>query len=85
MEVVHPLIGHGALAVEIPLSSKEYTGVEPSAIPSSRELVMIRASHDTAVAGSSSGSGVTRELVWPCPGEPRKARFVLCDEEEVKL
>ena len=23
--------------------------------------------------------------MWPCPGEPGKARFVLCDEEEVKL
>ena len=28
---------------------------------------------------------MTRELVWPCPGEPRKARFILRDEEEVKL
>ena len=37
------------------------------------------------MAGSSSGSGVTRELVWPCLGEPGKARFILCDEEEVKL
>ena len=46
---------------------------------------MIRSSHDTAMAGSSSGSGVTRELVWPYPGEPRKARFILRDEEEVKL
>ena len=41
--------------------------------------------HDVAVAGSSSGSGVTRELVWPYPGDPRKARFVLRDEEEVAL
>ena len=46
---------------------------------------MIRLSHDIAVAGSSSGSGVTRELVWPCSGEPGKAWFVLHDEEEVKL
>ena len=37
------------------------------------------------MAGSSSGSGATRELVWPCPGDPRKARFILRDEEEVKL
>ena len=36
-------------------------------------------------AGPSSGSGVTRELVWPCPGDPRKARFILRDEEEVQL
>ena len=46
---------------------------------------MIRSSHDIAMAGSSSGSGVTHELVWPCPGDPRKARFVLRDEEEVGL
>ena len=46
---------------------------------------MIRSSHDTAKAGSSNESGVTHELVWPCPGEPRKACFVLCDEEEAKL
>ena len=46
---------------------------------------MVRLSHDVAVAGSSSGSGVTRELVWPYPGDPRKARFVLRDDEEVAL
>ena len=46
---------------------------------------MIRSSLDTAMAGSSGGSGVTHELVWPCLGEPRKAWFILCDEEEVKL
>ena len=45
---------------------------------------MIRSSHDTAMAGSSSGSGATHKLVWPCPGEPGKAWFVLHDEE-VKL
>jgi hypothetical protein len=46
---------------------------------------MIRSSHDTAMAASSSGSGGTRELVWPCPSKPGKARFVLRDEEKVKL
>ena len=46
---------------------------------------MIQSSHDTAMAGSSSGSRVTRELVWPCLDEPEKARFILRDEEEVKL
>ena len=46
---------------------------------------MIWSSHDTMVAGSSSGSGVSHELVWPCPSEPRKAWFILHDEEEVKL
>ena len=28
---------------------------------------------------------MTHELVWPCPGEPGKAQFILRDEEEVKL
>ena len=37
------------------------------------------------MARSSSGLGVTHELVWPCPSEPGKAWFVLRDEEEVKL
>ena len=37
------------------------------------------------MAGSSSGSGVTHELVWPCPRELGKAWFVLRDEEVVKL
>ena len=46
---------------------------------------MIRSSLDTAVARSSSGSGATHDLVWPCPGELGKAWFVLHDEEEVKL
>ena len=84
-EVVHPPASHGVLAADIPFFGEEDTRVEPPAIPPSRELVMIQSSHDTAMAGSSSGSGVTRELVWPCPGEPAKARFMLCDEEEAKL
>ena len=46
---------------------------------------MVRSSHNVAAAGSSSGLGVTRELVWPYPGDLRKARFVLRDEEEVAL
>ena len=37
------------------------------------------------MARSSSGSGATHELVWPCPSELGKAQFILCDEEEVKL
>ena len=28
---------------------------------------------------------MTRELVWPYPGDPRKARFMLRDDEEVAL
>ena len=46
---------------------------------------MIRSSHDTMMARSSSGSGATRVLVWPCPGKLGKAWFVLHDGEEVKL
>ena len=46
---------------------------------------MVRSSHDIAMAGSSSGLGVTHELVWPYPGDSRKAQFVLRDEEEVGL
>ena len=46
---------------------------------------MVRSSHDVAVAGSSSGLGTTRELVWPYPGDPRKAWLILCDTEEVVL
>ena len=46
---------------------------------------MVRSSHDIAMVGSSSGSGATRELVWPCLGDLRKARFALRDEEEVML
>ena len=59
--------------VNNPFSSKEDTRVEPSAILPSRELVMIRASYDTAMDRSSYGSRVTRELVWLCLGESRKA------------
>ena len=46
---------------------------------------MIRSSLDTAMARSSDGSGATHELVWPYPNEPGKARFVLRDEEDMKL
>ena len=46
---------------------------------------MVRSSHDVAAAGSSSGYWVTHQLVWPCPIDPRKAHFILHDEEEVAL
>ena len=61
------------------------TRVEPAAIPPSQELAMVQSSHDIAMARSSSGLGVTHELVWPYPGDPRKAWFILHDEEEVGL
>ena len=28
---------------------------------------------------------MSHNLVWPCPDDPRKARFVLHDDEEVAL
>ena len=71
--------------MEIPCSSKEGARVEPPAIPPSQELAVVRSSHDVAAAGSSSGLGATHELVWPCPDDPRKARFILHDKEEVGL
>ena len=77
-------MSHGVLLVDIPFNGKENIGVEPPAILPSQELVMIRLSHDTVMVGSSSRSKATHELVWPCPGEPGKARFILRDEE-VKL
>ena len=46
---------------------------------------MIWSSHDIVMARSSSGLGATCELVWPYPGDPRKAQFVLRDVEEVTL
>ena len=46
---------------------------------------MVWSSHDIATAGSSSGLGVTHELVWPYLGDPRKAWFILRDKEEVVL
>ena len=58
---------------DIPFDDEEDTGVEPPAIPPSRELVMIQLSLDTVMAGSSSESGATHESVWPCPGELGKA------------
>ena len=29
--------------------------------------------------------GATTDLVWPCPGDLRKVRFILRDEDEVQL
>jgi len=84
-EVEHLSVSRGVQAVEIPFFGEENAGVEPPAILPSRELVMIRSSHDAVVARSSSESRASRELVWPCPSELGKARFVLHDEEKAKL
>ena len=71
--------------MEIPCPGEAGTRVEPSTVPSSWELVMVWSSHNIAMAGSFSGSKATHELVWPCPSNLRKARFVLRDEEDVQL
>ena len=85
LEVEQPPASHGVLATDIPFSGEEDTRVDSPAIPPSQELVMIWSLHDTTIARSSSESGATHELVWPCLSEPGKARFILRDEEEVKL
>ena len=54
--------------------------MESVAIPPSQELAVVR-----SVVGPSSGLGATTDLVWPCPGDPRKVWFILRDEEEVQL
>ena len=79
-EIEHPPAGHGAKEVEIPCPGEAGTRVEPSAVPSSQELAMVWSS-----AEPSSRLGATHDLVWPYPSNPRKARFVLHDEEEVGL
>ena len=38
-----------------------------------------------SLAVPSSRFGVSCNLVWPCPGDPRKAQFILHDDEEVAL
>ena len=78
-------MGHGVEIVEIPFPSEVGSRVEPPTILPSQELMVVRSSHDVAVAGPSSGLGVTHELVWPYPGDPRKAWFILHDGEEVAL
>jgi len=81
----HSPTGRGVKVAEIPYSSEASARVELPAILPSQELAVVRSSHDVAAVGSSSGLGATRELVWPFPGDPRKARFILHDEEEVAL
>ena len=83
--VEHPPVGRGVEVVEIACSDEAGTRVLPSVIPPSHELAMVWSSYDIATAGSSSGLGATHKLVWPYPGDPRKARFILRDTEEVAL
>ena len=51
--------------------------MEPSA--PSWELVVVQ-----SLARPSSGLGAT-DLVWPCPEDPRKVRFILRDEQECQF
>ena len=73
-------MSHRVEEVEIPCLGEAGTRVEPSAIPPPWELAMVWSS-----AGPSSRLGATHDLVCPCPDVPRKARFILRDEEEVEL
>lgn len=68
--------------VDILFDVVEDTGVVQLGVPPSWERAVIPASLGTVVAGSSGRSGAVRELVWPQPGEPGKARFVLRDGKE---
>ena len=84
-EAEHPSMGHEVEIVEIPCSGEAGARVEPPAISPSQELAVVQSSDDVAAAGSSSGFGATREVVWPYPSDPRKAQFILHDDEEVAL
>ena len=84
-EAEHPSVGHGVKIVETPYSGEVGTRVERLAIPLSKELAIVLLSHDIVKAGSSNRLGATRELVWPYPGDPRKAWFILHDGEEMVL
>ena len=84
-EVEHPPAGRRVKVVEISCSGEVGAGVESPAIPPLQEVAVVRSSHDVATAGSSSGLGVTRELVWPYLDDMRKARLALCDGLEVAL
>jgi len=78
LEVEHLVVGHRVEEVETPSPGEAVTEVEPS--EPLQELAVVRSS-----VGPSRGSGATIDLVWPCPGDPRKVRFILQDEEEVQL
>ena len=65
---------HEIEVVEIPSDGEAGDEVELPA--PSQELAVVR-----SLAGPSSGLGAT-DLVWPCPEDPRKVRFILRDEQE---
>ena len=66
------------MEVEIPCPGEVGTRVEPPKL--SQELAVVQ-----SLTGPSSGLGATTDLVWPCPEDPRKVRFILRDEQEVQL
>ena len=72
LEAEHPLVGHEIEVVEVSSDGEAGDRVEPAA--PSQELVVVQSS-----AGPSSGLGAT-DLVWPCPEDPRKVRFIHRDE-----
>ena len=74
-------MSRGVLVVDIASNGEEDTGEMPPAVRPSRERSMIPLLVGATMAGSSGGSLATHELVWPHPGELRKAQFILCDEE----
>ena len=73
VEVEQTSVSHGVVVVDIPSDGEEDTGVMPLAVLLSREREMIPSSIGAAMARSSNGLRVTRELVWPHPSEPGKA------------
>jgi len=70
-------VGHKIEVVEVSSDDEAGDGVEPST--PSQELVVVQSS-----AGPSSGLGAT-DLVWACPEDLRKVRFILWDEQEDQL
>ena len=72
-----PTVGREIEIVEVSFDGEAGDRVEPTA--PSQELAVVR-----SLAGPSSGLGAT-DLVWPCPEDPRKVRFILQDEQEDQL
>lgn len=79
------LADHDVPVVVISSYGKEGTRVVPPINLPSEEQVVILASLGIMGAGSSGGSEVAHELVWPHLDEPGKAQFVLRDGREDEL
>ena len=76
-EVERLSAAHEIEVAEIPSDGEVGDEVEPPA--PSQELAVV-----WSLTRPSSGLGVTN-LVWPCPEDPRKVRFILRDEQECQL